>query len=221
MYTYFLCDDNDTIYKVKFSIKEDDKEYYLSLLDNYLNEFVFIEENISKKLIEKESINKENKKTIANNNGILVLERTEIINIECIEEYLPYIVTIKTRKYNLLRSYTISILLNFLFDEEKVIERYESLLRQVRCYSIEFSSLYKFFYNDANEIKEENDFDYKALYSLFKNLDASVIEKYSISRLRCFDAMDDADRELAEGIITDASSNKVFLKKLNSNFLFI
>ena len=49
MFTYYLCDDNDTIYRIWFSIKQEEKEHYLSLLDNYLTELVFIEENELKK----------------------------------------------------------------------------------------------------------------------------------------------------------------------------
>ena len=55
MFTYYLCDDNNTIYRIEFSIKQEEKKYYLSLLDNYLNELIFIEENESKKLVEKSS----------------------------------------------------------------------------------------------------------------------------------------------------------------------
>jgi len=117
MFTYYLCDDNNTIYRIEFSIKQEEKNYYLSLLDNYLNELIFIEENESKKLVEKELIEEENNDNIYNENGYLSLVKDEVIKVEKIEDYLPSIITIKTKKYYFLRSYTISMLIYLLSDD--------------------------------------------------------------------------------------------------------
>ena len=206
MYTYFLCDDYDTIYKFKFSIKDEDKKYYLSLLENYLNEFVFIEESIIKELIKKELIESVNKETISKDGDYLILERKDVIDTQCIKAYLPYAVTIRTRKYRILRSYTISILLNLFEDDKAVMEE---------------SSLYKFFYNEEGELKQENYLDYESVCSLFRNIDVRPVERYSDAYLRLFTGIDDMEQALADGIVESSSSNKEFIKKFDSSFSFI
>ena len=40
MDTYYLGSDNETIYKIEFSIKEKDRAKYLSLLEKYLEELL-------------------------------------------------------------------------------------------------------------------------------------------------------------------------------------
>ena len=117
MYTYFLLEDDDTAYRIKFFINENEKEKFLSLVGNYLEEIVFIEENEIKKLVEKEKIDEENKEKIYNDEGGLFLERTEVIKTEEIEDYLPYIVTLKTTKYRFLRSYSIRLLISAFSDD--------------------------------------------------------------------------------------------------------
>ena len=221
MYTYFLCDDYDTIYKFKFSIKDEDKKYYLSLLENYLNEFVFIEESVIKEFIKKELIEGVNKETISKDGDYLILERKDVIDTQCIEAYLPYVVTIRTRKYRFLRSYTISILLNLFEDDKVVMEEYKTLYKQVKNYYIGLSSLYKFFYNEEGQLKQENHFDYNTVCSLFRNIDIRPVERYSAAYLRSFIGIDDMEQALADGIVEASSSNKEFIKKFDSSFSFI
>ena len=221
MYTYFLCDDYNTIYKFKFSIKDEDKKNYLSLLENYLNEFVFIEESVIKELIEKDLIEGVNKETISKDGDYLILERKDVIDTQCIDEYLPYVVTIRTRKYRFLRLYTISILLYLFEDDKNVRKKYESLYKKVDFYFIKLSSLYKFFYNEEGQLKQENYLDYESLCSLFRNIDIRPVERYSDAYLRSFAGIDDMEQALADGIVEDSSSNKEFIKKFDSSFSFI
>ena len=44
MFSYYLCGDGETIYRVEFSLKQDEKKKYLSLLENYLSELIYVEE---------------------------------------------------------------------------------------------------------------------------------------------------------------------------------
>ena len=109
MFTYYLCADNDTIYRLEFSIKPEEREKYLSLLDNYLNELVFLEEQEFKKLTEKSKIESEELDIISIKNGQLLLERQGVSHTEKIEDYLPWIATIKIKEYSfLLKKDTIS-----------------------------------------------------------------------------------------------------------------
>lgn len=223
MFTYYLCDDNNTIYRMKLSIKQEEKEYYLSLLDNYLTELIFIEENVSKRIIEKELIDRENKDSIYSNNGQLLLEKAEVLNAEKIEDYLPYIITIKTKKYSFLRPYTIFMLINLLSDDitnsnNHLAKEITSLLDLRKDYYIDFNSIYELFFDKNGEFLKEKIFDYNSLYSLFGSLDINIELKYSANELRCFWAGDDAERATADGILYDATSNKEILKKINSDF---
>lgn len=105
MFTYYLCDDNDTIYNLEMSIKQEDKDYYLSLLENYLKELVKVNEKVEKELIEEEKILEETKENVSLEDSVIFLEKNEITNVEKIENYLPSIVTIKTKKYLMPHSY--------------------------------------------------------------------------------------------------------------------
>lgn len=223
MFTYYLCDDNDTIYRIWFSIKQEEKEHYLSLLDNYLTELVFIEENELKKLVDKELIERENKESIYNENGLLSLEKIEILNIEKIEDYLPFVITIKAKKYCFLRPYTIFMLISLLSDDisrsnNPLTKKIYSLLGPNRYYYVDFESIYKLFFDESGEFLKEKHFDYNSLYALFGNLDVDIELRYSANELRCFWAGDDAERASADGIVNDAILNEEMLKKLPSNF---
>ncbi len=223
MFTYYLCDDNNTIYRMKFSIKQEEREYYLSLLDSYLTEFVFIEENITKKLVDKELVEKENEDSVYNENGRLLLKKEEILNVQMIEYYLPSIVTIRAKKYYFLRPYTIFMLINLLYDDitdstKFLAKKVASLLRKNRNYYVDFSSIYEFFFDKSGKLLGEKYFDYNSLYSLFGSLDIDIELRYSANELRCFWAGDDAERAIADGIVHDATSNKEILKALGSEF---
>ena len=223
MFTYYLCDDNNTIYRMSFSIKQEEKDHYLSLLDNYLTELVFIEENKTKKLVEKELVEEENKDSIYSENGQLSLEKTEVLDTEKIEDYLPSIITLKTKKYCFLRPYTIFMLINLLSDNityssKPLTKKIASLLGQNRDYYVDFSSIYEFFFDKSGELLREKYFDYNSLYSLFGSLDIDIELRYSANELRCFWAGDDAERATADGIVHHATSNKEMLKTLNPEF---
>ena len=219
MYTYFLCDDNKTIYKLEFSINGDEKDYYLSMLNCYLNELIFIEESEIKKLIEKDKIDEENKEKVFNKEGTLFFSKTEVANSELIEDYLPYIITLKTKKYYFLRPYTITLLLNLLSKEITSNSRASSLLEKVEERFIMFDSIYNFFFDKAGELKNEKYLDYTALCSLFERLDISIYDYYHTYDLHGYFGMDDADRAVAEGILEDSAKNKQMLKILNQNSL--
>ena len=223
MFTYYLCDDNNTIYRIEFSIKQEEKNYYLSLLDNYLNELIFIEENESKKLVEKELIEDENKDNIYNENGYLSLVKDEVINVEKIEDYLPSIITIKTKKYYFLRSYTISMLIYLLSDDithssNPILKKIVSSPRQKMYYFIDFSTIYSFFFDENGNLLNGKDFDYNALRDLFQNLNVVKDTRYSANELICFWAGDDAERAVADSIVRDAFKNKEYLNKLGNDF---
>ena len=159
--------------------------------------------------------------TISKDGDYLILERKDAIDTQCIEEYLPYVVTIRIRKYRILRSYTISILLNLFEDDKAVMEEYKTLYKQVKNYYIGLSSLYKFFYNEEGELKQENHFDYNTVCSLFRNIDVRPVERYSVAYLRSFIGIDDMEQAQADGIVESSSSNKEFIKKFDSSFSFI
>ena len=219
MYTYFLCDDNETVYKLEFSINGDEKDYYLSMLNCYLNELIFIEESEIKKLIEKDKIDEENKEKVFNKEGTLFFSKTEVANSELIEDYLPYIITLKTKKYYFLRPYTITLLLNLLSKEITSNSRASSLLEKVEERFIMFDSIYNFFFDKAGKLKKEKYLDYTALCSLFERLDINIYDYYHTYDLRGYFGMDDADRAVAEGILEDSAKNKQMLKILNQNSL--
>lgn len=124
MFTYYLCDDNETIYRIEMSLKQEEKEYYLSLLENYLAELIFVEESKLKKLVQEEEIETENNDSIVMENGQILLEKTIVTHVEKIEDYLPSIVTIKSKKYFFLRMYTICYLIKLLSDDLNKIEHH-------------------------------------------------------------------------------------------------
>lgn len=224
MFTYYLCKDNDTIYRIEFSIKPEEKERYLSLLDNYLTEFVFIEEKEEKKIVEKEDIEKENKDSINIENGQLLLDRAEVLNIEEITEYLPSIIAVKTKKYSFLRSHTILLLMNLFLNDishfnNPLTENIATLCRQNRYWYVDFCSIYSFFFDKNEEPLGEKYLDYNSLKDLLKNLDVNITMRYSMNELNCFWAGDDAERATAEGIVNHALTNKKFIKKLEPDFL--
>ena len=223
MFTYYLCDDNKTIYRLELSIKREKMEYYLSLLENYLTELVFIEENETKKLVKKEKIKQENKESINFENGQLLLEKQEVLNIEEIEDYLPSIITIISKKYSFLRSYTIFMLIKLLSDDitrsnNTYIKKILNLFDKSRCWYVDFSSIYGFFFNKTEEFLEDKYYDYNSLEDLLGSLDVNITAKYSVNELLSFWAGDEADREIADGIVNDATTNKNFLRRFKTDF---
>ena len=210
MFTYYLCDDNDTIYNLEMSIKQEDKDYYLSLLENYLKELVKVNEKGEKKLIEEEKILEETKENVSLEDSVIFLEKSEITNVEKIENYLPSIVTIKTKKYLMLHSYTITILIKLLAKElEKatnpLISKITSLLNYSRY--IDFNHIYKTFFDEDGKIISEKVMDYNSLSSLLKNLEIQIDLVYSYNHLSSFWQGDDMERATAEGIINDSPKN--------------
>lgn len=220
MYFYYLCDDNETVYRVEYSIKQEDKERYLSLLENYLTEFVFVEENEVKKLVEEE-IEKENEDNLSVENHLIFLNKIMVTNVDKIEDYLPFVVTVKTKKYFFLRSYTIGILITLLSkDIDKVDSPYiieiASLLNNFNY--IDFSLIRNIFLDESGNVYHERFNDYNSLMNLLRSLKMEITEKYSYSGLSCFWQGDDMERSLAEGIVTDSKANKKALKELNLEF---
>lgn len=218
MFTYYLCDDNDTIYNLEMSIKQEDKDYYLSLLENYLKELVKVNEKVEKELIEEEKILEETKENVSLEDSVIFLEKNEITNVEKIENYLPSIVTIKTKKYLMPHSYTIYILIKLLAkDLEKttnpLISKITSLLNYSRY--IDFNHIYKTFFDEDGKIISEKEEDYNSITSLLKNLEIKINLVYSYNHLSSFWQGDDAERAIAEGIVNDSPKNKEALKKLN------
>ncbi len=119
MYTYYLSDDKDTIYKIKLSLDLDSRDKYITLLKNYLRELVFVDESNLKKLIDKDKIEEENGEDISSDDYFIYLSKRDVIDTSIIEDYLPYVVTVKTTKCYFLRSYTICVLIGLLSNELK------------------------------------------------------------------------------------------------------
>lgn len=224
MFTYYLCEDNDTIYKMEFSLKEDKINYYLSLLERYLEELVFIEEIETKKLLAKDKIEQEKRETINNENNLLFLERTEVINSMKIEDNLPYVITIKIRKYAFLRPYNIFMLVKLLSNyltnsNNPYIGKVLDIFNKNQYSYIDFSSMYAFFFAKRKELIKTKALDYNSLQDLFRSLDINITTKYSLNELLNFWNGDDAERALADSIVRDATANKKYLKKFNFAFL--
>ncbi len=221
IFTYYLCDDNDTIYNLKMSIKQKDKDYYLSLLKNYLKELVKVNEKVEKKLIKEEKILEKIKENVSLKESVIFLEKSEITNIEKIEKienYLPSIVTIKTKKYLMPHSYTIYILIKLLANDlEKTTNPLISKIIGLLNYSryIDFNHIYKTFFDEDGKIISEKEEDYNSLSSLLKNLEIKIDLVYSYNHLSSFWQGDDMERETAEGIVNDSQKNKEALQKLN------
>lgn len=217
MYTYFLCNDNNTIYRIEFSIKKEKVEKYLSLLENYLNETVFVEESESKKLVSQEEVERENNDSVSVVSGKIMLEKNMVVKTENIEDYLPCVTTIKTTKYFFLRNYTILMLVALLPKSSLNNKYINALFDNELTGWIDFKSIYKFFFNDEGEFLQESYFDYITFKELLEDLDIRKPYKYSYSYLSGYCGIDDADNALAEGINESAESNKKYLEKLSIN----
>ncbi len=219
MFTYYLDDDNETIYRIEMSLKQEEKEYYLSLLNNYLTELIFVEENKLKKLVQEEEIQKENQESVGIENGQLFLEKAMVTNVEKIEDYLPSIITVKSKKYFFLRPYTICLLIKLLsndldkMEHHPFVDKVISLLNHSCC--IDFKLIFETFFEENGNLLNEKFYDYHAFVNLLKNLKQEITEKYSRSGLINFWQGDDAERCVAEGIASDAPANKDYLRKLN------
>ena len=224
MFTYYLCDDNNTIYRLEFSIKPEEREKYLSLLDNYLNELVFLEEKEFKKLIEKSEMENEELDSISIKNDQLLLERQGVSHTEKIEDYLPLIATIKIKEYSFLRSYTICILINLLSDDmihfsNPLAKKIIGLHNQLQNWYVDFSRIYEFFFTKTEQFLGEKYFDYNSLKDLLKSLNINITERYSANELKNFWAGDDAERTLADSIVEGAILNKKILERISFDFL--
>ena len=218
MDTYYLGSDNETIYKIEFSIKEKDRAKYLSLLEKYLEELVFSEETEYKKLVEEDKIEEENQEGISIENHIFFLHLSAVIEKQKIEDYLPWIVTVKKKKYSFLRSYTIFMLMALLSDDlDKVNNSYSKQIEKLMGCSryINFSFVLSFFFDSSGGIIPERGLDYHSFLELLQNLEGKIIEKYSKSFLASFWQGDEAEREIADGIVGDSAANKVAIKRLN------
>lgn len=211
MFTYYLCDDNETIYRIELSIKPEEKKYYLSLLENYLTEMIFIEEKELKKIVKEEAVEEENSDDLSIEDNCLFLKKTIVTGMDRIEDYLPLIVTVKTKRYFFLRSYTIFMLIKLLSDELNQIDslyaiKTENLLNNFNY--IDFSLIYTIFFNQFGTIINKKIYDYNSLMNLLRSVEVKVTEKYSKSELSTFWQGDEAERCLAEGIVSDSKANK-------------
>ena len=217
MYTYYLCNDNETIYRLEFSIKPEEKEHYISLLGNYLTELVFCEEDEQKKLVEKKKIEKENKDNLSRENYQLLLEQARVTSSEEIEDYLPFVITVKTKKYSFLRSFTICLLIKLLSkDLDKTDSPYVSKLEKLLSgFYFDFSKILEFFGDESGNLSPERYIDYTSSINLLRNLKVNITEQYSRSALLNFWQGDEAERCIADGIVSDSDANKEALKKLN------
>ena len=223
MYIYYLYD-GDTILHLVLNIKEGLEEKYLELLNNYLSELVFIDECESVKLIDESLIDDENKETMYEEDGTLFLEKSEVVSIENLDDNLPRLVKIKTKKYKFLRSFTITWLRRLLPDKvlSKSNNSYVPLLSDtVRSYfawnCFEFKTMFEYFYSEDGIFKKDKCFDFKALNSLFTDLSCYIERRFSLNHLSWYSGIDDAEGACAEGIAETSRSNKQYLKKLGKD----
>lgn len=216
MYTYYLCDDNETILRLNLKIREEDKSYYLSLLENYLSELVFVEENEKKELVEKNQVAKKSKDKISIENCQIFLEKQMVTNTEEIEDYLPSVVTIKTKRYFFLRFFTIYVLIKLLSKElENVNTPYiKEISELLRTDYLDISLIYNIFW-EAGSVSAKRSYDYDSLIKILKSLEIETTNKYSKWDLINYWQGDEAERETAESIANDSTSNKEALVRLN------
>lgn len=217
MYTYYLCGDNDTIQKIKFFLKPEDKPKYLALLENFLTELVFVEKNSEKKLVNKEDIAKENNEKITMESGDIALQKKQVIEVEELGDNLPFLVTIKKQRYHFLRPWTIWFLIRLLGkDLDKGTSPYIEVLSKEfdRSDYLDFNELFSTFFDDQGMLTPKRAYDYEALTSLLNAIDNMVINKYSKAYLDNFWQGDDADRAVAEGIASDAVEGRKGLSRL-------
>lgn len=218
MFSYYLCNDGETIYRIEFSLKQKDKKKYVSLLENYLNELVYVEETEIKKLIEDSKIKKENKEDFSIEKYMIFLRRSTVIDVNKIEEYLPFVVTLKIKKFFLPRFWTISVLIKLLSEDLKCFgDSNIGKIAHLLGYSeyIDFNLINSVFFDEAGNLFPERFYDYHSLIELLRSLEVTITEKYSRSLLINFWQGDEAERELAEGIVLDSSANRKALKNLN------
>lgn len=220
MYTYYLCKDNNTIYKLEFLLKTEKIDYYLSLLENYLTELVFREEREEKKLVEKEKIDEEIQDNIKIEDYLILVNKKVITNTDTIEDYLPLLVTIKNKEYSFLRSYTIIMLIRLLARKLKkinnpYINKISKLLKSSNY--LDYNLMCNIFMDKFGNIIKERTFDYDSLISLLSNLEVKVIEEYSKNELSAFWQGDEVERLIAESIVNDSIANKDAIKRLGIN----
>ncbi|HBA37826.1 MAG TPA: hypothetical protein DCY94_03805 [Firmicutes bacterium] len=218
MVTYHLCGNGKTIYRLEFSIKPENIDYYISLLENYLTELVFAEEKESKKLVEREKLDKENKDSLDEEDNQIFLTNARVTNASTLEDYLPLLVTIKTKKYHFLRPYTIFMLIRLLWDDlDRIDSPYVVKMASLLDNSdyIDFSQLLAIFLEESGNVCPEKYFDYNSSMCLLRGLKIEITEKYSRCALSNFWQGDEAERELADSIVSKSSSNREAIKRIH------
>ncbi len=218
MFSYYLCGDGETIYRVEFSLKQDEKKKYLSLLENYLSELIYVEEVEIKKIMKEEEIKKENKEDFSIEDCMIFFKSTTVIDVCNIEAYLPSVVTLKIKRFSLLRFWTIFLLIKLLSEDLKCFGNPNIIkIAHLLGYSeyIDFSLMNSVFFDGAGNLFPERFYDYHSLIELLRSLEVTITEKYSRSSLINFWQGDEAERELADGIVLDSSANRKALKNLN------
>jgi len=150
---------------------------------------------------------------------IFMLERTKLILLSGV------IISLMMISYRIIIRY---ILVNDIVNKErkKIFDRMKSLRLQGYSYPqieklmgcsryINFSFVLSFFFDSSGGIIPERGLDYHSFLELLQNLEGKIIEKYSKSFLASFWQGDEAEREIADGIVGDSAANKVALKRLN------
>lgn len=218
MYTYYLCDDLETIYRISFSIKESDKGDFIALLKKSLSELLVLDSHEGKKLLQEDKVDEENKDLIAMEGSQLFLYRSRVINKEKIEDYLPWIVSVNEEKCSFIRNTTILFLIWLLEGDLDKVNN--SLAYPVsssvdgRSY-LDFNLIYNTFFDEDGNVSCELLDDYDSLMELLRSLHLEIDTQYSYSYLSNFWQGDDADRAVADGVVEDSRKNRAALKKLN------
>lgn len=222
MFAYYLCDNYETIYRLEFTLKKEQVDYYLSLLRNYLDELVFVDEVEQKNLAQREDKGEEPEEQIIASGNEILLKRKKYIHVEDIAEHLPLVVTEQTKSYRFLRPYAIRMLIAMLSSvlEKEEIHPYISKIQNVLgfCAFIDFQELYTMFFDDAGCLLLQKYYDYEAISQIFKDAVPVIDNTYSRSSLVAFCGGEEAEYEIAEGIVEKSQANAIVLKQMNLSF---
>lgn len=218
MFTYYLCDDGDTIYRIWFSLPKEKRNYYFSLLQKYLEELVFTGEQTRKNLVTKEKMSKEIEDEICVFDYQITLQRKERKVLEELESDLPLVVEENTKSYSFLRPYTIRMLIMLFLKEVENAEPNSMMYRIMHklgySKSFDFCFLYTTFFDEAGSLIPANSYDFVAFKQIFEDLNISIDNTYSSNALACFYG-DEADTEVAEGILRKSLENRELIAKMN------
>ena len=224
LYTHYLSKSGNNIYVIEFSIKKNSGYKYQYLLESYLKELVPISTYETRELVEKKEIESKDCTNIRIQGSQLIIEKTEVVDIEPIEDYLPWIVTLRKSNFYVLRYYTVIILLHLLVDPSAdwgvsfLQKAFDSLDYRIP-FSLEFSSIFEYFFANGKLIKARAE-DYASLKKLLTSLDMKVVKQYEVKSFQySCPGCDEAGYLIVDHIMSSSKSNQEVLKKFKPPLL--